>query len=80
MDVYIVTLSDFYSYRLIGKLTVFFAVSGVQSTQSNLGVTWLHFHPHDCSDMGWKIKEEVGQTGETVWVWEVQGMISTLIC
>ncbi len=24
MDVYIVTLSDFYSYRLIGKLTVFF--------------------------------------------------------
>jgi hypothetical protein len=23
MDVYIVTLSDFYSYRLIGKLTVF---------------------------------------------------------
>jgi hypothetical protein len=24
MDVYIVTLSDFYSYRLIGKLTDFF--------------------------------------------------------
>jgi hypothetical protein len=43
MDVYIVTLSDFYSYRLIGKLTVFFSVSGVQSTQSNLGDTYFHF-------------------------------------
>ena len=27
---YIVNLSDFYSYRLIGKLTTFFTVSGVQ--------------------------------------------------
>ncbi len=36
-------LSDFYSYRLIGKLTVFFAASGVQSAQSNLGATYFHF-------------------------------------
>ncbi len=43
MDVYIVTLSDFYSYRLIGKLTVFFATSGVQSAQSNLGATYFKF-------------------------------------
>jgi hypothetical protein len=43
MDVYIVTSSDFYSYRLIGKLTAFFAVSGVQSEQSNLGATCFHF-------------------------------------
>jgi hypothetical protein len=28
--VYIVNLSEFYSYRLIGKLTDFFTVSGVQ--------------------------------------------------
>ena len=27
---YIVNLSDFYSYRIIGKLTAFFATSGVQ--------------------------------------------------
>ena len=31
---YIVNLLDFYSYRLIGKLTAFFAASGVQSAQS----------------------------------------------
>jgi hypothetical protein len=43
MDVYIVTLSDFYSYRFIGKLTAFFAASGVQSAQSNLGATYFHF-------------------------------------
>ena len=30
---YIVNLSDFYSYRIIGKLTDFFAVSGVQLAQ-----------------------------------------------
>ena len=39
---YIVNLLDFYSYRLIGKLTVF-AVSGVQSAQSNLGSSYFHF-------------------------------------
>jgi hypothetical protein len=43
MDVYIVTLSDFYSYRIIGKLTAFFVSSGVQSAQSNLGTTCFHF-------------------------------------
>jgi hypothetical protein len=31
-----VNLSDFYSYRIIGKLTVFFAPSGVQSAQSTI--------------------------------------------
>ncbi len=36
------TLSDFYSYRLIGKLTVFVG-SGVQSSQSNFGATYFHF-------------------------------------
>ena len=34
---YIVNLSDFYSYRLIGKLTAFYAASGVQSAQSTSG-------------------------------------------
>ena len=34
---YIVNLLDFYSYRLIGKLTAFFAASGVQSAQSDRG-------------------------------------------
>ena len=33
---------DYYSYRLIGKLTAFFASSGVQLTQSNRGL--FHFH------------------------------------
>jgi hypothetical protein len=41
---YIVNLLDFYSYRLIGKLTafLFFAVSGVQSSQSTSG-GFFHF-------------------------------------
>ena len=30
-------LSDFYSYRLIGKLTAFFAASGVQLAQTHPG-------------------------------------------
>jgi hypothetical protein len=32
---YIVNLLDFYSYRIIGKLTAFFASSGVQLAQTN---------------------------------------------
>jgi hypothetical protein len=32
-----VNLSEFYSYRLIGKLTVFFESSGVLSVQSDRG-------------------------------------------
>jgi hypothetical protein len=44
LDVYIVTLSDFYSYRLIGKLTAFLQFQEFeQSAQSNLGATWFHF-------------------------------------
>ena len=39
---YIVNLLDFYSYRCIGKLTVFFAASGVQSVQSTSG-GFFHF-------------------------------------
>ena len=35
-------LSEFYSYRLIGKLTVFFTTSGVLSTQSDRG--FFHYH------------------------------------
>jgi hypothetical protein len=53
---YIVTLSDFYSYRLIGKLTGFFAVSGVQLTQSNMG-GFFHFHRSAFSSM---FKSRVG--------------------
>ena len=34
---YIVNLSDFYSYRIIGKLTAFFTASGVSSAQSPRG-------------------------------------------
>ncbi len=34
---YIVNLSEFYSYRLIGKLNSFFEVSGVLSAQSDRG-------------------------------------------
>ena len=37
LGVYILNLCAFYSYRLIGKLTAFFAASGVQLTQSNRG-------------------------------------------
>jgi hypothetical protein len=36
-----VNLSDFFSYRLIGKLTVFFATSGVQLVQTDRGL--FHF-------------------------------------
>ena len=39
---YIVNLSDFYSYRLIGKLTAFFVASGVQSAQQTSG-GFFHF-------------------------------------
>jgi hypothetical protein len=39
---YIANLLDFYSYRLIGKLTAFFAASGVQSAQSTSG-GFFHF-------------------------------------
>jgi hypothetical protein len=38
---YIVNLYVFYSYRLIGKLTVFFSVSGVHLPESNRG--YFHF-------------------------------------
>ncbi len=38
---YIVNLSDFYSYRLIGKLTVFFTGSGVQIVQTQRGMFHL---------------------------------------
>jgi hypothetical protein len=39
---YIANLSHFYSYRPIGKLTAFFATSGVQLAQHNSGLS--HFH------------------------------------
>ena len=35
---YIVNLCDFYFYKLIGKLTAFFASSGVQLAHSNSGL------------------------------------------
>ena len=37
-------LLDFYSYRIIGKLTAFFEASGVQSAQSTSG-GFFHFRP-----------------------------------
>jgi len=45
----IVNLSEFYSYMLIGKLTVFFATSGVQSTQFDRG--FFHFRRTAFSSM-----------------------------
>jgi hypothetical protein len=39
---YIVNLSDVYSYRVTGKLTVFFVVSGVQISESTSG-GFFHF-------------------------------------
>jgi hypothetical protein len=38
---YMVNLSNFYSYRLIGKLTVFLTVSGVQLSETHRGL--FHF-------------------------------------
>jgi hypothetical protein len=46
-----VNLSDFYSYRIIGKLTAFFAASGVQSAQSNLGSSYFNFRRAAFSSM-----------------------------
>jgi hypothetical protein len=47
---YIVNLSDFYSYRLFGKLTSFFADSGVHLSQSTSG-GFFHFHRVPFSSM-----------------------------
>ncbi len=46
---YITNLLDFCSYSLIGKLTVFFTVSGVQLAQTNRGV--FHYHRTTFSSM-----------------------------
>ncbi len=48
-------LSEFYSYRLIGKLTVFFATSGVLSAQSDRG--FFHYLRSAFSSM---LKSRVG--------------------
>ena len=39
---YIVNLSDFYSYRIIGKLTAFFGTSGGKSSRSSMR-SFFHF-------------------------------------
>ncbi len=52
---YIVNLSDFYFYRIIEKLTVFFADSGVQLVQSTSG--FFHFRRAAFSSM---FKSRVG--------------------
>jgi hypothetical protein len=50
-------LSDFYSYSLIGKLTVFVAVSGVQLAQTQRGMFhYLH------TDFSAQLKSKVGLT------------------
>ena len=54
---YIVNLSDFYSYRLIGKLTAFFAASGVQLAQTQRGM--FHFRRAAFSS---PLKAKVGST------------------
>ncbi len=54
---YIVNLSDFYSYSLIGKLTTFFSASGVLSAQSDRG--FFHYHHAAFSD---QFKIKVGLT------------------
>ena len=56
---YIVNSLDCYSYRLIGKLTDFFAVSGVHLPQSTSGL--FHFHRSDFSS-SLKAKTKVGST------------------
>jgi hypothetical protein len=55
---YIVNLLDFYSYSLIGKLTVFFTGSGVQSTEINPSGQF-HFHRAVFSQ---QLKSKVGLT------------------
>jgi hypothetical protein len=49
MDVYIMTLSDFYSYRIIGKLTVFFSFRSSVS-EIKLGSYVLSLSPRDCPE------------------------------
>jgi hypothetical protein len=53
---YTVNLSDFYSYRLIGKLTVFFPDSGVHLPESTCEL--FHFRSR-CSPHNWKKKSVV---------------------
>jgi hypothetical protein len=55
LTTYIVNLSEFYSYRIIGKLSVFFAVSGVMSSQSDRG--FFHYLRATFSSM---LKSRVG--------------------
>ncbi len=50
-------LSDFYSYRIIGKLTDFFTVSGVQFTETDSGL--FHFRR---SVFDQQLKSRVGLT------------------
>ncbi len=52
---YILNLSDFYSYRIIGKQTTFFSDSGVLSTQSDRG--FFHYRRVAVSD---QLKSKVG--------------------
>jgi hypothetical protein len=52
-----IVLCDFYSYKLIGKLTSFFAISGVQLEQTNSGL--FHFHRAAFSS---QLKAKVGCT------------------
>ena len=48
---------DYYSYSLIGKLTVFFAASGVQSPESNRGT----FHFKRATFLG-QLKAKIGSS------------------
>ena len=48
---------DYYSYRLIGKLTAFFAVSGVQPPESNHGT----FHYQRAAFLR-KLKSKIGSS------------------
>ncbi len=53
-------LTTFIICKIIGKLTVFFAVSGVQFAQSNSGL--FHYHHTVFSQMKLKIKNILAKT------------------
>ncbi len=55
LTAYISNLSEFYSYRLIGKLTTFAVTSGVMSSQSDRG--FFHYRRAAFSSM---LKSRVG--------------------
>ena len=58
---YIVNLSDFYSFRLIGKLTAFFATSGVHPVQHTSGGIFTFNRAVFLSQLKSKIGSRLGE-------------------